>query len=134
MCRGTAESRTCPAGCRSVGDVGLLTQGAALTLLAARCAQHPVRATGTQVALEVAAVRAAAAPLCPPAVVLERVVLTPSGNLLACWQVAGGADPAALRRRAPVPDPESTPACRRPERVAWRLPAALSWPAALRRP
>ncbi len=40
------------------------------------------------------------------AVVLERVVLTPSGNLLACWQVAGGADPAALRRRAPVPDSE----------------------------
>ena len=49
-------------------------------------------------ALEKAAVEAAAARLCAPQAVLERVVLTPSGNLLACWQVAEGADPAELRR------------------------------------
>lgn len=52
-------------------------------------------------ALEKAAVEAAAVRLCPPQAVLERVVLTPSGNLLACWQVAEGADPAELRRCGP---------------------------------
>lgn len=56
-------------------------------------------------ALEKAAVEAAAVRLCPPQAVLERVVLTPSGNLLACWQVAEGADPAELRRCGPLPQP-----------------------------
>ena len=61
-------------------------------------------------ALEKAAVEAAAVRLCPPHAVLERVVLTPSGNLLACWQVAQGADPAELRRCAPPPQPVTPPA------------------------
>ena len=67
-------------------------------------------------ALEKAAVEAAAVRLCPPQAVLERVVLTPSGNLLACWQVAEGADPTELRRCAPLPQPVTPPAtwmCRR---------------------
>ncbi|KAK9845374.1 hypothetical protein WJX81_004792 [Elliptochloris bilobata] len=84
------------------------------TLFHASPHAHPVKASGTQVALEVAAVQAAAGRLCPPQVVLERVVLTPSGNLLACWQVTDGTDPAALRDamrqalpRAPPPEQQT---------------------------
>ena len=46
---------------------------------------------------EVAQVRGAARMLCPLQVVLERVVATPSGNIVACWQVVSGSEPAAIR-------------------------------------
>lgn len=46
---------------------------------------------------EAEAVDRVAAGACPLRVVLERVVATSSGAVLALWQVAGGTDPAALR-------------------------------------
>lgn len=35
-------------------------------------------------------------------VALERVITTPQGNIVACWQVVGGAEPAAIRACAPA--------------------------------
>lgn len=63
-------------------------------------AQFPVEASSAEVAIEEVAVERAAAHLCPLEVVLERVVATPTGNILACWQVLSGSDPAAMRRHA----------------------------------
>ena len=60
--------------------------------------QHPVIATTEETALEAAAVKAAAAAFCPMHVALERVIATSSGNIVACWQVVSGGEPAALRR------------------------------------
>lgn len=47
---------------------------------------------------EAEAIAAVARHSCPLRVVLERVVATPSGTVLACWQLAGGTDPTHLRR------------------------------------
>ena len=44
-------------------------------------------ATPAQVDAEEAAIRAVGAAACPLHVVLERVVVTPGGAVLACWQV-----------------------------------------------
>ena len=55
-------------------------------------------------AQEVGSVQAAAQQLCPLHIVLERVVATSSGNILACWQVTSGSDPAAIRRWAHTVD------------------------------
>lgn len=60
--------------------------------------QNPVRATADEAAAEAAAVGAAAAAICPMHVVLERVVATSSGNIVACWQLVSGGEPQALRR------------------------------------
>jgi cytochrome oxidase assembly protein ShyY1 len=59
--------------------------------------QHPVPATPEQMAQELAAARRAAAPLCPLHIVLDRVVVSPAGVVLACWQVARGTEPSGLR-------------------------------------
>lgn len=40
----------------------------------------------------------AAGAVCPMHVALERVVATSSGNIVACWQLVSGGEPAALRR------------------------------------
>ena len=60
--------------------------------------QHPVRASTAEVAVETASVSKAAMALCPLEVVLERVTVTANGNVIACWQIAGGADPSEVRR------------------------------------
>ena len=73
--------------------------------------QHPVEASSAEVATEVAAVRQAALPLCPLEVVLERVIATPTGNVLACWQVLSGSEPADLRRYAACANYWPLPAC-----------------------
>jgi hypothetical protein len=57
-----------------------------------------VEASTAEVAAEVAAVERSARELCPVEVVLESIIATPTGNVLACWQVLGGSDPAAVRR------------------------------------
>jgi hypothetical protein len=54
-----------------------------------RPAQAPQQASAAEVAAEVSAVRRAAAAACPIRAVLERVVATSSGVLVACWQVGG---------------------------------------------
>lgn len=56
-------------------------------------------ATPAEVDAEEAAIRGVGASACPLRVVLERVVATPSGTVLACWQVAGGTDVIDLRHR-----------------------------------
>ena len=61
-------------------------------------AQHPVKASTAQVAVEMASVSKAAMALCPVEIVLERVVVTGTGNVVACWQVAAGSDPSEIRR------------------------------------
>ncbi len=62
-------------------------------------------ATEQEVQQEAERITGVARRSCPLRVVLERVVATPSGTVLACWQLAGGTDPAALRRalRAALP-------------------------------
>jgi hypothetical protein len=49
--------------------------------------QNPVAATKEDELAEAAAVRSVALSSCPIHAVLERVVATSSGNILACWQV-----------------------------------------------
>ena len=44
------------------------------------------------------AVGKAAMALCPLEIVLERVIGTTTGNIVACWQVAAGSDPLEIRR------------------------------------
>lgn len=63
--------------------------------------QHPVPLTQAEVIQEVAAVQRAGRQLCPLHIALERIVATSSGNILACWQVVAGSDPAAIRRYMP---------------------------------
>ena len=48
--------------------------------------------------METASVSKAAMALCPLEVVLERVTVTANGNVIACWQIVGGADPSEVRR------------------------------------
>ncbi|CAI7911151.1 unnamed protein product, partial [Closterium sp. NIES-53] len=57
----------------------------------------PVPATAKQLADEVRAVKGVSKRLCPMRVSLDRVILTATGVLLACWQVVEGTDPAELR-------------------------------------
>ena len=60
--------------------------------------QHPVLSSQDEVLAEVAAVQLAGNQLCPLRIALERVVATSTGNILACWQVTTGSDPATIRR------------------------------------
>uniref|UniRef100_A0A2P2L6E0 Uncharacterized protein MANES_06G094000 n=1 Tax=Rhizophora mucronata TaxID=61149 RepID=A0A2P2L6E0_RHIMU len=53
----------------------------------------PVPATEEEIEAEVTAVKAVAEGLCPLKIVLDRVVLTSTGVLLGCWQVAFSDDP-----------------------------------------
>ena len=46
---------------------------------------------------ELDAVRRVAAAACPMDVVVERVVVSPSGAVMALWNVEAGAEPSALR-------------------------------------
>ncbi|CAI5989626.1 unnamed protein product [Closterium sp. NIES-65] len=57
----------------------------------------PVPATAKQLVDEVRAVKGMSKRLCPMRVSLDRVTLTATGVLLACWQVVEGTDPAELR-------------------------------------
>jgi len=73
--------------------------------------QHPVAATPHEVRMELAAIAEAATSLCPLRVVLERVLVTGSGVVVAAWQVMSGAEPSTIRSRlldalprAPPPD------------------------------
>ena len=54
-------------------------------------------ATAAEVDLEAAAVAQVGAGACPLHVVLECVVATSGGTVLACWQVVEGTDPVQLR-------------------------------------
>eukprot|EP00887_Chlorella_sp_A99_P006394 scaffold3.g6394.t1 len=82
------------------GEDGVWLQRGTLfhsTLYHASLHLDPVPASAAEVAAEARAIAEVARAACPLRVVLERVVATSTGAVLACWQVAGGADPAALR-------------------------------------
>ena len=65
-----------------------------------------VRVTPEEERLEAAAIAGACASMCPIRAVIERVVVAPSGAVLALWNVAAGAEPADLRAalRAALPN------------------------------
>lgn len=70
----------------------------------------PVPASEAEFEAEANAVRAVAEGICPLEIVLDRVVLTSTGVLLGCWQVASGTDPITIRanlRRALPQAPEN---------------------------
>ena len=52
---------------------------------------HPLPATAGEVEVEERAIKNVAATLCPVEAILERVVLTSSGVMVACWQAIAGA-------------------------------------------
>lgn len=56
-------------------------------------------ATPAETRAEAAAIKAVARSSCPIEAVVERVVVTPSGVVMALWNVRGGTEPADLRRR-----------------------------------
>lgn len=69
----------------------------------------PVPASHDEIEAEANAVKSVAGLLCPLKIVLDRVVLTSTGVLLGCWQVASGTDPTTIRanlRRALPHAPE----------------------------
>ena len=68
-----------------------------------------MEASSAEVATEVKAVERSAVHLCPIEVVLERVIATPTGNVLACWQILGGSDPTAVRRHVFLASPSVSP-------------------------
>ena len=59
----------------------------------------PVPASELEKNDELDAVRRVAAAACPMDVVVERVVVSPSGAVMALWNVEAGAEPSALRER-----------------------------------
>lgn len=64
--------------------------------------QDPVPASAAEVDSEEVAIRAVGVQACPLRVVLERVVATPAGAVLACWQVGGrGITPRRAQGCAP---------------------------------
>lgn len=66
----------------------------------------PRRVTPEEERSEAAAIAGACASMCPVRAVIERVVVAPSGAVLALWNVVAGAEPADLRAalRAALPD------------------------------
>ncbi|KAH6758432.1 transmembrane protein [Perilla frutescens var. frutescens] len=59
----------------------------------------PVPATETEIEAEAHAVEAVSKSICPLRIVLDRIILTPTGVLLGCWQVVSGADPVTIRAK-----------------------------------
>ncbi|PKI63239.1 hypothetical protein CRG98_016424 [Punica granatum] len=59
----------------------------------------PVPASDDEIEDEAIAIRAVAESACPLKIVLDRVVLTSTGVLLGCWQVASGTDPISIRAK-----------------------------------
>ncbi|KAH6781572.1 transmembrane protein, partial [Perilla frutescens var. frutescens] len=59
----------------------------------------PVPATETEIEAEAHAVEAASKSIYPIHIVLDRIILTPTGVLLGCWQVVSGADPVTIRAK-----------------------------------
>ncbi|XP_034673514.1 uncharacterized protein LOC117904842 isoform X2 [Vitis riparia] len=59
----------------------------------------PVPAAEVEIEAEATAVEAVAKALCPLKIVLDRVLLTSTGVLLGCWQVASGTDPVTIRAK-----------------------------------
>ncbi|KAH6784484.1 transmembrane protein [Perilla frutescens var. hirtella] len=59
----------------------------------------PVPTTEKEIEAEAHAVEAASKSICPMHIVLDRIILTPTGVLLGCWQVVSGADPVTIRAK-----------------------------------
>ncbi|KAL2653525.1 hypothetical protein R1flu_021653 [Riccia fluitans] len=60
--------------------------------------RESVLATEAEVEVEAAAVREVASRSCEMDIILDRVLLTSTGVLIACWQVLDGTDPALIRK------------------------------------
>ncbi|KAL4419230.1 hypothetical protein ABPG77_010672 [Micractinium sp. CCAP 211/92] len=69
------------------------------TIFHASTHTDPVPASAAEVDSEEVAIRAVGVQACPLHVVLERVVATPAGTVVACWQIVDGTDVSELRRR-----------------------------------
>jgi hypothetical protein len=60
---------------------------------------NPVKATSTEVEEEATAVANMASRTCPIQAILDRIILTPSGVVVACWQVLpSGSEPSDIRQ------------------------------------
>lgn len=68
----------------------------------------PVPAGAGEVAAEAAAIAEVGRRACPLHVVLERVVATAGGTVLACWQVVKGTDPFDLRQQLAAALPKAS--------------------------
>ena len=93
-------------------DDGVWLQNADLfhsTLFHASTHQDPRTASPEEVEAEAQAVAEVARLACPLRVVLERVVATSSGAVVACWQIVGGTDPSQLREALAGALPRSSP-------------------------
>lgn len=58
-----------------------------------------VPASESEIEAEASAVRAVSESICPLKITLDRVVLTSTGVLVGCWQVASGSDPVTIRQK-----------------------------------
>ncbi|KAK1289322.1 hypothetical protein QJS10_CPB18g01351 [Acorus calamus] len=58
-----------------------------------------VPATEDEIEAEADAIKAVAEAICPLKIVLDRVIFTPTGVLLGCWQVISGTDPLIIRAK-----------------------------------
>ena len=65
-------------------------------------------ASAAEVDAEAAAIGAVGWGICPLHIVLERVVATAGGTVMACWQLTGGTDVAELRRRLAAALPQAS--------------------------
>mmetsp|Transcript_4195 Transcript_4195/g.15072 ORF Transcript_4195/g.15072 Transcript_4195/m.15072 type:complete len:263 (+) Transcript_4195:558-1346(+) len=71
--------------------------------------KDPQEASAAEIDEEGLAIRSAAEKMCSLTVMLDRVICTSSGTLLALWQVIGGTDPAQMRMRLHDALPRSPP-------------------------
>eukprot|EP01024_Parvocaulis_polyphysoides_P012083 TRINITY_DN14310_c0_g1_i7.p1 TRINITY_DN14310_c0_g1~~TRINITY_DN14310_c0_g1_i7.p1 ORF type:complete len:355 (-),score=19.36 TRINITY_DN14310_c0_g1_i7:63-1127(-) len=68
------------------------------TVWHASTSTFPVKADGNQVIKEQSTVEELSRIICPQTLVLDRVVITPSGNVVACWQVLDGTEISDIRQ------------------------------------
>lgn len=62
--------------------------------------QDPIKASPEDIDIEVLSLISAAQRICPLHIVLERIVITRTGSVLACWQIGPrGSEPFDLRRK-----------------------------------
>lgn len=112
---GSVLHLTCSAGLHGSGNgahvLGPFRGGPVLTpftSLPGSRALHGGLCAGWQMEEEIRAVKGVSRRLCPPLVSLDRVLLTSTGVLLACWQVGMGM-PCTLTRNGPVRGLDANP-------------------------
>uniref|UniRef100_A0A7S0V870 Uncharacterized protein n=1 Tax=Polytomella parva TaxID=51329 RepID=A0A7S0V870_9CHLO len=92
------------------------------TLFHASSHSDPKPASAAEVAVELESIRRTTQATCPIKAILERVVLTPLGVVVGCWQVLhSGGEPAEIRRALTAALPAAPP----PEQQMIRNPVIL---------